>query len=165
MSAMEVSVIGRAYAEAVAAVGRSRRVDLGSVAKRDLARFAAAVTGSVAGPSVVGGRPHPLFLSSVLGWGDGPREDELMADGNAADPFAGVALDGLRLMGGGQQLTFHRDLTPDVPVTMDTSIVDCQLRQTRGGALLVLVLERRYSDADGALVECRETFLGREEAG
>lgn len=148
------------------ALGEVTRIELGSVAARDLGRFQVAVWGSVQGTSngpLDDARPHPLFLSSVLAWGSGPVESDLLPDGNAPDPFAGVSLGGLRLMGGGQDLTMHRDLVPDTPLVMEVSLADVAVRQARSGPLLVLVVQRRFSDPTGPLVDCRETFLGRNE--
>lgn len=161
-----MTTVEQAFATASRALGEVTRVELGSVSVRDLGRFQVAVWGSVqdsaAGP-LDGTRPHPLFLSSVLVWGAGPPESALLPDGNAPDPFAGVSLGGLRLMGGGQELTMHRDVVSDTPMVMEVSIADVTLRQGRSGPLLVLVVQRRFSDATGPLLDCRETFLGRDE--
>lgn len=152
--------IGEVHAAAVAAVGTSTRADLGPIAERDLGRYDVAVTGSL--PGLDGDLSRPLFLTSVLAWGEGPREPDLLPDGNAADPFAGFDVAGLRLMGGGQQLTFHRDVEPGRSITAETTLASADLKEVGSGHLLVLVVERRFSDDAGLLVECRETFLGRE---
>lgn len=148
------------HASALAAVGTTTTTRLGKVSARDLGRYDVAVTGSL--PGHEGDLSRPLFLTSVLAWGEGPQERDLLPDGNAADPFAGFDVAGLRLMGGGQELTFHRDLAPGVPVSVEVALASADLKETRSGHLLVLVVERRYSDEQGLLVECRETFLGRE---
>lgn len=148
------------HASARSAVGTTTRTEVGSITARELGRYDVAATGSL--PGHEGDLSRPLFLTSVLAWGEGPQETDLLPDGNAADPFAGLDVAGLRLMGGGQELTFHRDLEPDVPVTVDVTLASADLKETASGHLLVLVVERRYSDARGLLVECRETFLGRE---
>jgi hydroxyacyl-ACP dehydratase HTD2-like protein with hotdog domain len=148
------------HASALAAVGTTTRTEVAPITARDLGRFDVAVTGSL--PGHAGDLSRPLFLTSVLAWGEGPEETDLLPDGNAADPFAGFDVAGLRLMGGGQELRFHRDLEPGVPVTVDVMLASADVKETASGHLLVLVVERRYSDARGLLVECRETFLGRE---
>jgi hypothetical protein len=161
-----MTTVEQAFATATRALGEVTRVDLGSISARDLCRFQVAVWGSMQGTTgspLDGARPHPLFLSSVLVWGAGPPESDLLPDGNAPDPFAGVSLGGLRLMGGGQELTMHRDVVPDTPMVMEVSIADVTMRQGRSGPLLILVMQRRFFDAMGPLVDCRETFLGRDE--
>jgi hypothetical protein len=150
----------KVHTAALAAVGTTTRTEVGSVTARELGRYDVAVTGSL--PGHAGDLSRPLFLTSVLAWGEGPQEADLLPDGNAADPFAGFDVAGLRLMGGGQALIFHRELEPDVPVTIDVMLASAELKETASGHLLVLVVERRYSDAGGLLIECRETFLGRE---
>lgn len=158
------SRVARVHAAAQAAVGRTSRVVIGEISARDMARYGVAVSGSVVDGADVGEAVAPLYLTSVLAWGDGPAERDLLADGNAADPFAGVSVDGLRMMGGGQDLVLHRDVEPGSRVVIEVSIADVSLRETRSGLLLVIVVERRCSDDRGLLLECRETFLGREEA-
>ncbi|MFT4286989.1 MaoC family dehydratase N-terminal domain-containing protein [Nocardioides sp.] len=155
------SLIERVWAGARDAVGRTTHVELGAVRELDLDRFDAAVSGGV--PDDIAGLASPLFLSSVLAWGGGPAERDLLPDGNAADPFSGVDLAGLRLMGGGQELTFHRDVVAGVPLRLEVRIAEVELKETRSGRLLVLTVERRYLDDQGLLTECRERFLGREE--
>lgn len=142
-------------------VGAATRTELGSIRELDLARFDTAVGGSIADD--VAGLAAQMYLTSVLGWGGGPAESELLPDGNAPDPFAGVDLAGLRLMGGGQQLRFHREPRVGVPIWVDVTVAGVELKQTGSGPLLVLTVRRDYSDAEGLLVECREQFLGRAE--
>ncbi|WP_148573482.1 FAS1-like dehydratase domain-containing protein [Nocardioides caldifontis] len=157
---MRGSRIEEVHTAACAAVGTTTRTSLGEVHPRELGRYSVAVTGSL--PGHAGDLAEPLFLSSVLAWGDGPEEQDLLPDGNAADPFAGFDVAGLRLMGGGQRLTFHRDLVPGKPITVDVTLASVDLKEVASGKLLVLVVERCYTDADGLLLECSETFLGRE---
>lgn len=161
-----MTTVEQAFVTASRALGQVTRVELGSVSARDLYRFQVAVWGSIQGATsgpLDATPPHPLFLSSVLVWGTGPPEADLLPDGNAPDPFAGVSLGGLRLMGGGQELTMHRDLAPNIPMVMEVSIADVALRQGGSGPLLILVVQRLFSDAMGPLLDCRETFLGRDE--
>lgn len=155
-------LVERIWARARQAVGTVVRTELGPVHELDLARFDTAVCGSVEGD--IGGLATPLYLSSVLAWSAGPAEKELLPDGNAPDPFSGIDLAGLRLMGGGQELVLHGELRAGVPVSLEVTIADVELKSSRTGSLLVLTVERRYSDPDGLLVECTERFLGREEA-
>lgn len=160
-----------ALARASERVGHTQRVDLGLVAARDVQRFAVAADDGGAEyldaeSARVAGYEAPvaplLYLSSVLGWQAGPAEAELLADGNARDPLGDVPLDGLRLMGGGQELTFHEPVRHGTHVTMEVVVDDVRMKQGREGPLLLIDVVRRYVD-DGAriLVECRETFIAR----
>lgn len=157
---MTDSLIEHVHASASTVVGMTTRTDLGQIRDLDLARYEVAVSGSIQGD--VGGHAAPLYLSSVLAWSAGPNEFDLLPDGNAPDPFAGFDVAGLRLMAGGQQLTFHRDLVPQNEVVLEVTLASADLKETKSGRLLVLVVDRRYTDVEGPLLECRETFLGRE---
>ncbi len=154
------SVIERVWEAAQGEIGTRRRIDLGRIDALQLERFAVAVDGSV--DADVHGYASPLFLSSVLVWGAGPHESDLLSDGNAPDPFSGFDVAGLRLMAGGQDLTFHRDLPPGASITLEIELAGADLKSAGSGRLLVLTVDRRYSDDRGLLTECRETFLGRE---
>ncbi|MGR6520335.1 FAS1-like dehydratase domain-containing protein (plasmid) [Rhodococcus erythropolis] len=148
------------WSAAQAVIGTAARIDLGVVGLRDLDRYDIAVAGSAAGD--IAGLSRPLYLSSVLGWRAGPDERDLLPDGNAADSFSGFDVKGLRLMAGGQNLMFHRDLQPGAAVTVEVTLTKAEVKETKSGQLLVLEVLRKFSDAEGLLTECRETFLGRE---
>lgn len=163
--------IDQVLAHAREHVGVARRIPLGRLQERDMARFAL-VTGhtgaeyrdaDAAGEAGLPGvAAAPLFLTAVLGWGAGPEESDLLTDGNAAGPLGDVPLGGLRLMGGGQDLTFHEPVVAGMDVVMETEVCDVVRKDGRGGPLLVLDVRRRYLDGRGRLlVEVRESFLAR----
>lgn len=154
--------VDRVHASARSAVGITTTTELGEVRQIDLDRYAVSVDGSIVGGGVRAGS-LALYLSSVLAWGAGPAEEELLPDGNAADPFSGVDVSGLRLMAGGQELTFHRDVRTGVAITMETTLTDAQLKVGSGGRMVIITVERRYLDSEGPLTECRERFIAREE--
>lgn len=156
----ERPLIERVWESAQGQIGAVRRVDLGRIDPLHLERFAVAVDGSV--DADILGLSTPLFLSSVLAWGSGPLERDLLPDGNAADPFSGFDVAGLRIMAGGQELTFHRDLLPGATVTLQVELESADIKNASSGPLLVLTLKRAYYDESGLLSECCETFLGRE---
>ncbi|RHW28381.1 hypothetical protein D0Z08_05290 [Nocardioides immobilis] len=156
----EPSLIERVWRAAKDNLGLSRQAALGRIDPLHLERFAVAVDGSVR--EDVRGLATPLFLSSVLVWGAGPDESELLPDGNAADPFSGFDVAGLRLMAGGQALVFHRELVPGASMTVEVELSGADLKPASSGPLLVLSVDRRYFDETGLVIECRETFLGRE---
>lgn len=164
-------LLDRAYAAARALVGTTREVALGRLGERDLQRFALVVghTGAeYADPAAAAqaGYPAlpaaPLYLTAVLGWDPGPPEDELLADGNSPHPLGEVPVDGLRVMGGGQDLTFHEPVLAGTEVVMHTRVHDVTRKEGRSGAMLVIEIHRSYVDTAGTLlVECRERFLAR----
>ncbi len=146
-------------------IGQRETRRLGAIDDLAAARFQLTIQGAVDGePRAADGEVHPLMPSSVLGWEPGPIESGLMADGNAKDTFAGVDVDGLRLMGGGQQLEFRAPVTVGTELWMDVVVAVVELKSGRSGEFLTLTLDRTFRDADGTVyTTCRETFLGREE--
>lgn len=169
MSTSSEQRLQEAHDRAAPFIGRTERVALGRIHAREVARFAIA-TGdpspvwsdeSAAREAGYAGVPvPPLYLTAVLGWGAGPREDELMADGNALPSLGSVPLDGLRLMGGGQQVTVHHPVLVGTDVVLDTTVERLERKQGRSGPLLIVSVLRHYRDDMGLLlVECRESFL------
>lgn len=154
-----------------ALVGRSGPTTHGRVERRDCVRFALAVddpdpvyrdddAARAAGyPAAIA---PPLFVSSVQEWGAGLPSRELRHDGTGSERTGWLPLDGLRLMGGGQDLEFHRPVVTGTGVTITTRLDDVQLKHGRSGPLIVMTLTTVYRDEDGEpLVTCRETPLAR----
>lgn len=154
------------YERLLVEVGREHTTRLGTIAARDLHRFAVA-SQAPEGWSDQGyeqGEPvaPPLFLSSVMGWGAGPPADELDPDGTSVEETRGLPLAGVRLMGAGQDLEFHAPVRAGASVNAHTSLEDVQLKHGRSGTLLIMRVLRRFTDADGRpLVTCRESFIAR----
>lgn len=147
-------------------IGKEYTMKLGTIAARDLHRFAVAShapeswsdQGCPEGDTVA----PPLFLSSVMGWAAGPPESDLDTDGTSVEETRGLPLAGVRLMGAGQDLEFHAPVRAGACVHAHTSLEDVQLKHGRSGTLLILRVLRRFTEADGeALVTCRESFVAR----
>lgn len=136
--------------------------ELGRIERRDLERFGAA-TGADApvpddGPLVA----HPLYLTAVLGWGAGPANEDLRPDGTEVLDIDAIPLSGLRLMGGGQDLELHADVTEGMTVRSEFSLEGVEIKEGRSGSLLLLHVLRQYWDEQGTLlVTCRETLMAR----
>ena len=110
-----------------------------------------------------GARPAPpLMLSSVLDWAGGPALDDLRLDGSGAGREMWLPLDGLRLMGGGQSLTFHHPVLADVAFTGSPRLADVLWKQGSTGDLILLTIVTEFVDAAGKpLVSVTETLIGR----
>jgi acyl dehydratase len=101
----------------------------------------------------------PNFLTSVLGWQAGPAEPDLLADGTEAGIMA-PELRGLRLMGGGHELTFGQPVVPGAVVTARRKLVDLYEREAKFGSLIFAISDVVYTDQHGEhLVTCRETYI------
>ena len=149
-------MIPELYEQCLPLVGTSTTEHLGRIESLAAERFA------VAAGAVRSGTPHPLFLSSVMGWQAGPAADDLYPDGTAHGFVPGVPLAEVRLMGAGQDLEFHEQPEVGADVTLETTVSDVELKHGRSGDLLFIHLTRRYTAADGTLLTtCHETFIAR----
>jgi len=124
--------------------------DLNPIYFDDAAARAAGYPGIVAPPN---------FLTSVLGWDAGPAEAELLEDGTEAGVSA-PEIRGLRLMGGGNELTFGQSVRPGDVVTARRKLVDLYQREAKFGLLTFAVSDIVYTNQRGEhLVTCRETII------
>ena len=152
-------------------VGRSERTDLGIIRREAFQSFAIAAdnlnpvffeadSAKAAGyPDVIA---PPLFLSAVRNWQIGPPQDSLRPDGTTSHEFAFLPLEGLRIMGGGQDLELHTPVTDGARVSMELRLDGVEMKQGRSGDLLLIKVTQIYRDAaDLPLVTCRETFIAR----
>lgn len=124
--------------------------DLNPVYFDDAAARAAGHPGVVAPPN---------FLTSVLGWEAGPPEGELLADGTERANLV-PEIEGLRLMGGGHELSFGQPVRPGDVVTARRRLVELYQREARFGLLTFAISEIVYANQRGEhLVTCRETVI------
>jgi acyl dehydratase len=124
--------------------------DLNPIYFDDAAARAAGYPGIVAPPN---------FLTSVLGWQPGPAEPDLLDDGTEPGMLV-PELRGLRLMGGGNELTFGKPVRPGAIVTARRKLVDLYRREAKFGELIFSISDVVYTDQDGErLVTCRETVI------
>lgn len=137
---------------------RGPRVEA-TVTSRDISRFAFAV-GETEHDSEVA---HPLLLSSTFEWGAGVPQSQLRADGTGTSSESWLPLEGLRLMGGGQDLTLHAPVTAGASFVAEQQLEAVELKEGDTGALLLLrvVTDYRDSGTGELLVNCRETFIVR----
>jgi acyl dehydratase len=124
--------------------------DLNPIYFDDAAARAAGYPGIVAPPN---------FLTSVLGWQAGPAEPDLLADGTETG-FLPPEVRGLRLMGGGHELTFGQPVVPGAVVTARRKLVDLYEREAKFGLLVFVISDVVYTDQyRNHLVTCRETYI------
>jgi acyl dehydratase len=143
----------------------------GEVTARDIARYAVAsgdpspvyVDEAAARAAGYAGIPAPpVLLSSIIEWGAGPPLHRLRADGTGVGRESWLPLDGLRLMGGGQDLTFHADVLAGTTFTARPRLEEVTLKEGGGGAMVILVITTDFRAQDGTdLVTCRETIIAR----
>lgn len=129
--------------------------DLNPIYFDDAAARAAGYPGIVAPPN---------FLTSILGWEAGPPEAGLLADGTEARNLV-PEIRGLRLMGGGHELTFGVPVRPGDTITARRKLVELYQRESKMGMLTFAVSEIVYTNDRGDhVVTCRETVIAAEQA-
>lgn len=168
---MTADVFEMAYERARQAVGQVHEVPLGRIVARDFQRFAHASgdtnpryldDAAARAEGLPAAVAPPLYLSAVMGWDAGPPEVDLRADGTGKTETVGLPLEGLRLMGAGQDIELHHDVLDGMDVVAHISLDGVDLKQGRSGTLLLLRVLRRYVDGSGREVAtCRESFIAR----
>ena len=165
------SKFSKAHELAKDIVGKEHTQELGRISQKDFQRFAYAIgdlnfryldeeKARAAGlPSVVA---PPLYLSGVMGWEPGPADEELRRDGTGRAETAGLPLEGLRLMGAGQEIEIHHPVVDGMEIVARVSLASVELKDGRSGPLLLLQILRRYIDGEGReVLTCRESFIAR----
>ncbi|GAA4236187.1 hypothetical protein GCM10022254_45200 [Actinomadura meridiana] len=163
--------LAEAYERLRPLIGTSGPPTRGHVDRRDFARFALAagdpnpiyqddVAAQGAGhPAAIA---PPVFVSSVQEWGIGKPMAGLRADGTGSERTGWLPLDGLRLMGGGQDLELHEPVLDGTELTITCVLEDVVLKHGRSGPFLLLSLVTTYRKPDGTVVvTCRENPIAR----
>jgi hypothetical protein len=145
-------------------IGASGPASTGTISIRDIERFVTASGDELPTSNRADGRlpAPPLMVSSTIEWGAGPRLGDLRTDGTGVGREAWLPLEGLRLMGGGQDLTFHAVVLSGEAITATPRLEDVELKRGSSGELLLLTITTVFADdAGNALVTCRETLIAR----
>jgi acyl dehydratase len=105
----------------------------------------------------------PNFLTAVINWAPGAPYERLREDGTEADThLPGVPAQGVRIMGGGEEMTFVEPVVAGTVVTRTTVLLDVTERTSSQGAMLIARYQDTYTGADGtALLESVRTVLLR----
>jgi len=105
----------------------------------------------------------PNLLAAVINWGPGAPYDRLRDDGTEAEKhLPGVPSHGVRVMGGGEEMTFTRPVVAGAVVTRSTVLAEVGERSGTQGPMLVLRYSDHYRDGAGAvLMESVRTVLLR----
>jgi acyl dehydratase len=105
----------------------------------------------------------PNFIAAVINWGPGAPYERLREDGTEADThLPGVPGKGVRVMGGGEEMTFKRPVVAGTVVTRTTTLADVSERESSQGPMLVVHYSDQYRDAAGeSLLETVRTVLLR----
>lgn len=162
-----VDVLEQVCARARARAGQIASETLGVLTVRDFCRYAVAVGDdgylTAARSAAAGGRPvlaPALFVTGVLGWGDGPPTQDLYPDG--LGPADSPCTDGLPVtqMHGGQEVEITRRPAAGSVLRADRVIEGAAVKQGQAGPFAVLRMATTFRDGRGeALVTSRESII------
>lgn len=104
----------------------------------------------------------PNMIPSIIEWGVGSPEDVLNTDGTTGEHLSGVDTSGVRTMGGGESMHFHRPVVAGCSVTQLTTLTDVTMRDTKTGPMIILQYHNEYRDENNTqLLSCNRTMLLR----
>lgn len=94
----------------------------------------------------------PNLVTAVSVWDEGPPAGDLRADGTPADALEDLPTEGVRVMGGGEDMEFHRPITAGTVIEERSMMTDVELREGRSGPVIVITYRHEFSDPDGRLL-------------
>ena len=143
-------------------VGVAHAEELGAVTAAATRRYAAAVgdsnplytdAGYARSLGYADVLAPPNFLAAVIDWTPGAPYEDLREDGTAAGThLPGVPASGVRIMGGGEEMTFERPVVAGTVVRRTTVLTEVTRRESSSGPMLVARYQDLYTDDDGAVL-------------
>jgi acyl dehydratase len=93
----------------------------------------------------------PNLIAAVINWSPGAAYDRLREDGTEADShLPGVPARGVRVLGGGEEMSFEAPVVAGTVVARTTTLVEVSDRDSSHGPMLVARYRDVYRDAVGA---------------
>lgn len=105
----------------------------------------------------------PNMLASIVDWGVGAPESELRRDGTSdSDETPTIEEEGVRVMGGGEKMRFHKPVVAGTEVTLTSELTDVSTKEGSKGLLTLLVFDNTFTDQHGdVLCVCTRTVIVR----
>jgi acyl dehydratase len=146
--------------------------DLGEISALVITRYAAAVgdanplytdAGYARSQGYANVVAPPNFIAAVINWSPGAPYDRLREDGTEADShLPGVPAKGVRVLGGGEEMTFEAPIVAGTVVERTTTLVEVSDRDSSQGPMLVARYLDVYRDRAGSqLLKSVRTVLLR----
>ena len=143
-------------------IGVEHVESLGEISATAVARYAAAIGDPnplYSDPEYARSRGHadvvapPNFVAAVINWTAGAPYQRLREDGTEADThLPGVPAQGVRVMGGGEEMTFHQPVVAGMALTRTTALAEISERESSQGPMLVARYRDVYRDGAGSLL-------------
>lgn len=105
----------------------------------------------------------PNMLASIVGWGVGAPEPALRRDGTSGcDEILAIEEEGIRVMGGGEKMRFHKPVVAGTEVALTSELIDVSMKEGKKGPLTLLVFDNTFTDQHGdVLCVCVRTVIVR----
>jgi acyl dehydratase len=157
-----MAVDGALRSALAAEIGVEHVESLGEISAGAVARYAAAIGDPnplYSDPAHARSRGYadvvapPNFVAAVINWTAGAPYERLREDGTEADThLPGVPARGVRVMGGGEEMTFHEPVVAGMALTRTTVLREVSERDSSQGAMLVARYRDAYRDGAGSLL-------------
>ncbi|MEV5652349.1 MaoC family dehydratase N-terminal domain-containing protein [Nocardia sp. NPDC052254] len=148
-----------------ALVGTVEYHDLGPLRASEAVAFARACGEAdprLLDPGAAGFEVHPLYLPSQLRGPRGGIDGEYREDGMFADEVPGTEGLDVRLMAGGQSITFHRKVPLEDPITVRRALGAVARKGRSDSEFLLLTVSKVFRAARaGELATVTEGFIVR----
>lgn len=157
-----MAVDGALLSALAAEIGVEHVESLGEISATAVSRYAAAIGDPnplYSDPEYARSRGHadvvapPNFVAAVINWTAGAPYQRLREDGTEADThLPGVPAQGVRVMGGGEEMTFHQPVVAGMALTRTTALGEISERESSQGPMLVARYRDVYRDGAGSLL-------------
>lgn len=171
---MEPALVEQIVIKMQEGVGQSFEFSLGEITPLMIARYARAINENAAihfdkDAANLQGYVNVVapanMLVAMVGWDEGAPEDALRPDGMEAEkylPGMPALAASVRIMGGGEKMVFHREVTAGMSISQRTTLGGVELKESAGGFLGLLTYVIEFFDQSGEiLMSTTRTMVAR----
>ncbi|BCJ86249.1 MaoC family dehydratase [Effusibacillus dendaii] len=105
----------------------------------------------------------PDLLASIVDWGVGETDENLNRDGtHQSEGFLPQSFQGIRIMGGGEEMRFFKPLVAGTHVYLTSEVIDTYSKRGSKGLIAFLSIKNIYRvEKDQILSICTRTMIAR----
>jgi acyl dehydratase len=140
-------------------IGATERESLGTLTESLIRRYARAVEDDnplyhdaeyARSLGLSGVMAPPNLVPSVVSWTEGASSEHLRPDGTEVGThLPGLPTSGVRVMGGGEEMWFHRPACAGMDLHLETRLESVEEREGKTGPMLILCYHNSYTDRHG----------------
>ncbi|MDX2968138.1 MaoC family dehydratase N-terminal domain-containing protein [Kribbella solani] len=94
----------------------------------------------------------PNLVTAVSAWDEGPAEDGLRSDGVPTAALQDLPTEGVRVMGGGEDIEFHAPIPAGTTLTERSAMIGAELTHGSKGPVIVVRYRHEFVAADGRVL-------------